>query len=72
MSMFAANVLGRLGSPTNEVVISFRADVLSEETVDAISGFTEASFWRMWVCETCLDLELREPLSLAVATFSHA
>ena len=25
--------------------------------------FQEGLVWRMWFCETCLDLELREPLS---------
>ena len=34
MSMFAAYVLGRLGSPMNNVAGSFRADLLSEETID--------------------------------------
>ena len=34
IAMFAANVLAGLGSPTNNVVGSFRADLLSEETID--------------------------------------
>ena len=34
MSMFAAYVLGRLGSPMNNVAISFRADLLSVEIID--------------------------------------
>ena len=72
MSMFAANLFGRLGSSANEVVTSFRADLLSEETPRCRLWFHKGFVWRMWVCETCLDLELRKPLSLALATFSHA
>ena len=34
MSMFAAYDLGRLGSPMNNFAISFRTDLLSQETID--------------------------------------
>ena len=34
MAMFAASVVGRLGSPTKNVAGYFRADLLSEETID--------------------------------------